>query len=99
LVLERRLEPREHVVQRLGEALDLVLRDGNRQGGPGGGGGEVRGLLPHLLARAKRRAGERVPGECCEQERKRRADEELLAKPLERLAARIEGASEDERTA
>ena len=97
LVLERRLEPLEHVVQRLGEPRDLVLRRWHGQPAARGRGGDGARLAPHLFDRAQGRAGEHVPGERREQECERRADEQLPPQALERLLADVERARQHQR--
>ena len=53
----------EHLVQRLGEPGDLVLRGRHRQAAPGRRRRDRARLAPHRLDRPQRRAGEHVAGE------------------------------------
>ena len=98
LVLERRLEPSEHVVQGRCEARDLVAGGWNRQAA-GHGRSHRGGAAPHRLDRAKRRGGEPVSRERREQERERRREQELPQQAAQRLCARRERAGDDDHAA
>ena len=73
LVLEGRLEPLEHLVERLGEPRDLVARRRYRQPAARSRRRDRARLAPHRLDRPKRGAREQVPAERREQQRERRA--------------------------
>src|SRR5581483_3960179 len=77
LALETRLEPAEHLVQRLAQALELVA--GRRHGQPLAWclGGDRRRTSAHRLDRAEREAGEQVAGPGREEERDRPCDQQL----------------------
>jgi hypothetical protein len=76
-VLDRRLEPGEHLVQGLGEPRELVPALRNRQAGPGRRRTD-RGSSPaHRFHRTKGGRGEQVAAERDDHERERTADHEL----------------------
>src|SRR5689334_2994476 len=95
LVRERRLEPAEHLVQRLGETGDLVAPRWNGQ--PGRGDGADAGRLPtQRLDGTQRARGERVTGTTCKQQRNRAAEHELAEESLQCRLARFERPREDD---
>ena len=96
LPLERRLEPVEHGVQRLAQAVDLVVRAGQGQAPARLGGRDRGGLRAHRLHGAKGRRGEPVPEERGEDERGRPDDEELGEEPPDGLVAVVERRAEHE---
>ena len=81
-----RLEPREHLVQRLGEPRDLVACAAGPAGGCPGVAAEIAAALRRIASTGRSAAaGEHVAGERCEQERERRR----------RRAARLRSRSSD----
>ena len=97
LVLEGRLEPLEHLVERLGEPRHLVAR--RRYGQPVARSRrrDRACLAPHRLDRPKRGARQQVPAERRQQHCQRQRQEQLPAEILERLRPCAERGREHER--
>ena len=93
---QRRLEPAEHRVQRLAEALDLVPRVRHRQPLAGRLGRDRRRPPAHRVDRAKREARQEVPGAGRDEQRDRPGDQEHVAKLAQRLGAILERGADDE---
>ena len=68
-------DPREHLVERLPQARDLVLRLRDGQAVVERRRGDVRRPASHRFDRPQGRAGERIAGERGEHERERAADQ------------------------
>ena len=109
LLLCGRADAGEHVVERLAEAVDLVVGGREGQPGVGGGLGDVGGAAAHPVDGAQGASGDRVARQGGEQQRDREADEQHAAERLERAlalahrggdghdGARAGGAAEDAR--
>jgi hypothetical protein len=96
LALESRLEPGQHLVQRLTEPLELVARLGHRQPLARRLGRDRGGAATHRLDRAKREPGEHVAGHRGEHERDRPGDQQLVAQARERLDPVLPRRADDE---
>jgi hypothetical protein len=96
LPLEGRLEPGEHLVERLAEPVQLVPRPREGQPLPGPVGGDLGGAAAHRLDRAQAGSREHVAETRGEQERDRAGDEELGAQVAERLGTVLAGRADDE---
>jgi len=70
-VLERRLEPPEHVVQRLGEARDLVPTARDRKPAPPASRRRSPRPSSASLPRPERRTSKHITGECRDEQRQR----------------------------
>ena len=95
LAREPGLEPREHLVQRAGEAGDLVVGGRDGQTSAGRRRGDLLRLSAHRLDGPQRRGRERVAQKRSEQEGDRAADQQLVPQPFERLVAVAERGADD----
>ena len=96
LAQQRGLQAAEHLVERVAEARDLVVR--GRHGEPAAGlaGGQRRGPAAHPLDRPQRGGGHGVAGERGDQQRERAADGQQRVQALERPAALLERLADDD---
>ena len=81
LAVEGLVQPVEHAVQRLGEALELVAGLGHRQPSIGLGRGDRRGFGPELLDGAERRACEDPPDDGEREEQDGTSDRDQRRQP------------------
>ena len=96
LALKRLLQAGEHLVQRLAEAADLVLRGRQRQPLAAALQGDPLRPLAHRLDRREAGGGEPVADPGCEQDRDRNADQERPDEARERLVAVRERDADDQ---
>ena len=96
-VLERGLEPGEHLVQRLREARDLVAGGGLGEPRPGVEAEITSAARAHRLDRSKGCGREPVARNSGEQQRERPGQQELAEQMVERLVAGDERARDNER--
>jgi hypothetical protein len=96
---EARLEPREHRVQRLAEARDLVARGGKREPLPRCVDRDLGRAPAHCLDGPECRACEQVAGDGRQQERDRAAHQQLREEACQRLVAVLDRGADDQRSA
>ena len=94
LTLEPGLEPGEHRVQRLPEALDLVTGVGHGQALARRRGRDRRRPPAHRVDLAQRQAREQIAGQGCQHERDRPGDQELVPQPPQGLGPVLAGRSD-----